>query len=345
MASNNEIGFIKEEIEKSGFPFEFKVATILKKNGWDVLPSSPYWDRDEGKWREIDIKAYKSFWVPPTESSTNPYGLTLALIIECKKTEKFGWVFFPWPRKSADMQRVWINYHDFLTIVKRQSLLKGEMTGSKMPLPTEFQMLDLDPALIVDYESLVTPEIAKELRFFSDLKIITPDAFGFLRSEMKSLSFKEVKLKKRGKVSERHEIFEALNMLIKATKYDMELHSTGIYAAASLAKKDHEKGKFEIAVWLPILMFGGELYTWINGNVETAGEILVEGRCHTRHYFENVVINVVRERRFEEFLSKIEENHRELLNRIVDKRDELDDQVKMIKESPYFSGGPVALRA
>jgi len=340
--TTDKIGFIKEEIERSGFPLEFEIASILKERGWDVLPSSPYWDRDEEKWREIDVKAYKSFWVPPTESSIKPYGLTLSLIIECKRTEEFGWVFFQWPREPADMQRTWVKFHDFLTIVKRQAIFKGEMTSGRPPLPTEFRMFDLDPALVAE-ESLVTPEIARKLKFFSDLGIINPDTFSFLRTKMKSLSFKEVKLKK-GKKTERREIFEALNSLIKATKYDMELCSKSIFAATSLAKRGHEKGKFEIMVWLPLLVFEGELYNWVDGNVEATNDTLVEGRCHTPHYFENMLISVVRKNRVGGFLSKVEEDSKKLLNQIVGKRDELDDQVKMIKESPNFGGYGYPLR-
>ncbi len=132
------------------------------------------------------------------------------------------------------------------------------------------------------------------------------------------------------------EIFEAINALIKATKHDIELHSTSIYAGASLAKESHQKGNFETMIFLLILVFEGELYTWINGNVEEINEILVEGRCHTKRYFENMLISVVRESRFEEFLSKVEEDCKKLLNRIYEKRDELDEQIKIITESPYL---------
>jgi len=68
----------------------------------------------------------------------------------------------------------------------------------------------------------------------------------------------ELKLKKDGerkkkKNTEKQEIFETLNSLIKALKYDMELYSTLIYDASLLAKRGHERGKFEIMIWIPLL--------------------------------------------------------------------------------------------
>jgi len=61
-------------------------------------------------------------------------------------------------------------------------------------------------------------------------------------------------------------------------------------------------------IFLPILVFGGELYTWIDGSVNESSEVLVEGKCATKRYFENMLINVVRENHFNEFLSKIDKD-------------------------------------
>jgi hypothetical protein len=41
-AGKDKISFIREEVERSGLPLEFEVASALKKHGWRVLPSSPY---------------------------------------------------------------------------------------------------------------------------------------------------------------------------------------------------------------------------------------------------------------------------------------------------------------
>lgn len=154
------------------------------------------------------------------------------------------------------------------------------------------------------------------------------------------MSYKEIKLKKAKGSSGRAEIFEAINTLIKATKHDLKLHSSAIYAGVELAKRSHKEGRFEIMIFLPILVFGGELYTWINGDVDEKDKVLVEGRCHTRRYFESMLIEVVKESHVREFLSRIDEECTELSYWICWNRRKLDEQAKAIMESPYFDGHP-----
>jgi hypothetical protein len=335
--------FIKEAIEKSGFPFEMEIASILKQDGWDVLPSAPYWDEDEEKWREIDIKAYKSIDRCPDGQSLKPYSLCVALIIECKKTDEFAWVFFPWPRDARDIDFPRVNCVDFLTVVKRQSLLMAGMSRGETPSRAEIRMLDLDPDLFSSYQAMVTPEVARKLKFPSELGLLRANIFGFLVAQEKALTYKEIKLKKlrntKGE-SGLHEIFEAVNVLIKATKHDMRLHSSAIYAGAEIKKMGHEQGRFEIMVFLPILLFGGDLYTWKNGNVNETNELLLEGRCHTRRYFDNMLIGVVKDNYFKEFLARIAEDSTQLSQWVCSQRDKLNEQVRMIVDSPYFHKFP-----
>lgn len=340
---NDKASFIKESIEKSGFPFEMEIASLLKENGWEVLPSAPYWDEDEEKWREIDIKAYKTADQTPDGESIKPYSLRVALIIECKKTNEFAWVFFPWPRDTRDIELSRVNHVDFLTVIKRQSLLMAELSKGNLPSRAEIRMLDLDPDLLSSYQAMVTPEVARKLKFPSELGLIRANIFRFLVTKEKALTYKEIKLKKLRNTkggSGLHEIFEALNVLIKATKHDMRLHSSSVYAGAELKKMGHEEGRFEIMLYLPILVFGGDLYTWSNGRADEANEVLLEGRCHTRRYFENMLISVAKGSHFKEFLSKIDEDCTELLHRICSNQTKLDEQVKMIMDSPYFHRFP-----
>lgn len=219
-----------------------------------------------------------------------------------------------------------------------------EVRKGRLPSPAEFRMLNLEPDLLLSYEAMVAPEIARKLKFPSELRIIRPSIFRFMAAKKKALSYKEIKLKKRqqGKGdSGQHEIFEAVNVLIKATKHDMKLHSSSIYAGAELKKMGHERGRFEIMVFLPVLVFRGELYTWLNGNVDEVNEVLLEGRCHTRRYFDNMLIGVTKGSYFKEFLPKISEDNAGLLRQICSNRSKLDEQVKMILDSPSFDGHPL----
>lgn len=94
--TSNEIGFLKQEIKKSGYPLESHVTSVISSRKDWILYFNPYfWDKDENKGREIDIKA--------TYSSDELYNrgssvfMTLSLIIECKRIPGNAWVFFKSP--------------------------------------------------------------------------------------------------------------------------------------------------------------------------------------------------------------------------------------------------------
>jgi hypothetical protein len=158
-----------------------------------------------------------------------------------------------------------------------------------------------------------------------------------LQKKTKALSYKEIKLKKNQQNSDLHKIFEAINMLIKSTKYDMELYSTPIYNGIYLTKMG-EQAPLEIMVFLPILAFNGDLYSWTDNTLQPENEILLEGRCHTKSYFDNMLISIVEKDHFRDFLSKINKDRSYLVDEIYDKKRSLDEQLKIIKGSPYFNG-------
>ena len=82
-------------------------------------------------------------------------------------------------------------------------------------------MLNLDPDLLLSYAGIVTPEVARKLKFPSELGIMRPNIFRFMVAKEKALTYKEIKFKKLEKAkrdSGLHEIFEATNILVKATK-------------------------------------------------------------------------------------------------------------------------------
>ena len=117
----------------------------------------------------------------------------------------------------------------------------------------------------------------------------------------------------------------------------MDLYSTPIYNGIYLTKMGAQ-APLEIMVFLPILAFNGELYSWTDNMVQPENEILLEGRCHTKNYFDNMLISIVDKDHFRDFLSKINEDCSDLVDEIYDKKRSLDEQLKMIKESPRFDG-------
>ena len=87
---------VREWVSKLGYPLELEVINALRTNRWFIMPSANYFDEDELKWRELDVKAYKRAKIGDVAGFQDSYyQLTFTLIIQCKKSEKFAWVFFP----------------------------------------------------------------------------------------------------------------------------------------------------------------------------------------------------------------------------------------------------------
>jgi len=80
-----------EEIKKTGYPLEIGISSILD-NSWDIIVNQDtFVDRNKMGLREIDICASKK----PTRIGN--LELETALVIECKKSDAFSWVFFTRP--------------------------------------------------------------------------------------------------------------------------------------------------------------------------------------------------------------------------------------------------------
>lgn len=87
---SKKIEYLKKEIKKTGYPLEIEISSILDR-GWAVFNTDSYFDRDEGKLRDIDIRADKIY------NKHTPIILSTSLVVECKKSEDFAWVFFTRP--------------------------------------------------------------------------------------------------------------------------------------------------------------------------------------------------------------------------------------------------------
>lgn len=94
--TNNETEFLKQEIAKSGYPLESYVTSVISSRKNWILYFNPYfWDKDENKGREIDVKAaYSSDELYRKGSSVF---MSLSLVIECKRIRGNAWVFFKNP--------------------------------------------------------------------------------------------------------------------------------------------------------------------------------------------------------------------------------------------------------
>jgi hypothetical protein len=80
-----------EEIKKTGYPLEIKISSILD-NDWETITNQDtFVDRNTMQLREIDICATQK------PSRMGNLELETALVIECKKSDAFSWVFFTRP--------------------------------------------------------------------------------------------------------------------------------------------------------------------------------------------------------------------------------------------------------
>lgn len=87
---------LKEKILRSGFPLEIKVASALMQDFpgmcGDVSTSPYYLDKDEGKGRELDVKALLF-----TKSKSESPAVFINLLIECKNVQGNSWIFYNSP--------------------------------------------------------------------------------------------------------------------------------------------------------------------------------------------------------------------------------------------------------
>lgn len=83
-----------EDIKKTGYPLELKIANIFDKCGWRTQSNSYYIDKDENKGREIDLIASK--W-EQIDDNENYLEMTFYFITEIKTAWKKPWVLFSVP--------------------------------------------------------------------------------------------------------------------------------------------------------------------------------------------------------------------------------------------------------
>lgn len=88
-----------EDINKTGFPLELRVAHRLRTRGYYVATNVYFIDRDEGKGREVDIRALCNAFL---KLGTKSGAVRHCLLVECKKSSNRPWVFFTSPTVSYD---------------------------------------------------------------------------------------------------------------------------------------------------------------------------------------------------------------------------------------------------
>jgi len=202
---------IREEIQRTGYPLEIQVSDILDRN-WVVFNNEPYLDEDENKTRRIDIYAIHETEMRQFVGKREPeFFVGARLLVECKKSDTHAWVFFT-RREYARPEPGDGQIFDFLEVLSK---------GKKKFLD---ELTDLFPWGKLHYD----------------------------RFKRIGHTYAEVKFQGKGKESsERQEIFEASNQLMKYASYEIQKESERIAGDTS---------NRNVLFLFPAIAFDGMLY-------------------------------------------------------------------------------------
>lgn len=102
MKLSNMEEYLKKQLERTGYPLEIEISSILDKRGWIPFNNDFFLD-ESGKEREIDINAVRAMGriggFLPIDRSIEPFFTGFNLVIECKKSTDWAWTFFTRPTK------------------------------------------------------------------------------------------------------------------------------------------------------------------------------------------------------------------------------------------------------
>ena len=220
-----------------------------------------------------------------------------------------------------------LKYDDFIKVAKLQSL-------SREISPTAvLSFLDIDSELIAQ-PPIVKAEVAQSLCDTHALGLLTPRAFSCLMVDKKAHKYKEVKRVKGQGKSKEGEIFEASQVIIKATDHELRLTSQGISAELTLFLHKNVVAPprtLTIEAIIPIILFDGQLCSWADGQVKKERRVLLEAQSFSRPYFfKGVLASVVRWDYFEQFLKEIMKDCNILVDEINESKDKIDEQLRII---------------
>lgn len=99
-----DLKLFEQEIRKTGFVLENRIAQELKSAGWTVISNKYYVDDTEESVREIDLVAYRI-------SKVQHFNVCTALIISCKKSDSNAWALLARDANLKDPNADWWPLH------------------------------------------------------------------------------------------------------------------------------------------------------------------------------------------------------------------------------------------
>lgn len=95
---------VRKAIERSGYVLEQRICPVIEKNNFIAFPNEQFEDQDEGKSREIDVRARRADFLQDPENTLDMFETNI--LIECKNNS-IPFVFFthtPFPLESERVQ-------------------------------------------------------------------------------------------------------------------------------------------------------------------------------------------------------------------------------------------------
>ena len=216
--------FLIEEIEKSGFPLEIEVTSLLygSKN-WLPNNQEYYLDHELNLGRTIDIVSYYIGKYDPNSKDyfetlkTEPFSVGTDMVIECKKSNTRAWVFFTIPE------------------VYRPPFFAG-------------QTLDSLEVLTNGKDSIVD-----EIEFAG--RDMETESFLYYDSHKRiAVAYSEIRLSEEQKSNGRRDIFEAISQITKYISYDFGKIMEGVKTDVSSRL---------LCFYFPVIVFEGRMYECI----------------------------------------------------------------------------------
>ena len=323
--------FIEEQIKMTGFTTEIDVIEEIEAKGWDYVAPHNYYDRDEDKWRDIDIVPFRCF--PDIEGEAR-YKLCFDLAVECKKSSNHAWVFFVRPEYTEpSLRRIFdIDYIDDIGVAKLLSLIKSKDKG----LTIEYSPQPWISGDIINNSSiLISAKDALKLKDFHELRVIRKENFQYFTTSRIGLYGKEVKVsKQQGKGSSGiPQIFEALTQVNKALSSLAESDAWDKYiflkTRVGHALTLEEKFSVVIEILIPVVVFDGYLYSWEKDSGVIEREIILARSLYrSRQYNYRRLVPVVRVDHLKDFLASLDKDVNQIYQSVSDKVNELDQQTK-----------------
>jgi len=323
---DRELQHIADQIKRSGFRLEIHASGILEDLGWTAAHSTFYRDPETQKFRDIDIRAYKILERSSSGSSLHPYRLCLQMNIQCATSDVYAWVFYLRPlRKPLSFA---------LTIIDHVSVAKGSSiqsyTSQTLPsygMPPPIPLLSYGAA-----QSIKTPV---------ELGIIKSSALRCLSDKEIAKTGDEVKRLPKGEQSRPEnpfpKIVETTSTVAKSVDFDYTmLHSLMLSALRARARGiPFPEGSYagDIQIFLPVVLFDGELVVCKNETISRAEQVLLQTFVPSTYVFvPSPPIVIVRKTRFRDFLKEVEEDLLDMADEILAKKSVLDNQLQLMTQ-------------